>query len=169
MFKSILGVVLAVACFAPSYCYADEGFYIGATYSQLDYSEPGLDLDFSTVGGLVGYKLSNAFAIEVRGAKGQRDDSLYGIGVEVDKTFSVFGKFSLANETNVTPYALFGFTKAWVKADGGFKANESDYSYGIGAAFSLTDEFSISAEYVVLLDKSDVEVNAASLMAIYTF
>jgi len=138
-------------------------------YSQLDYSEPGLDLDFSTVGGLIGFKLSNAFAIELRGAKGQTDDDVYGIGVEVDKTMSVLGRFSLPNETNVTPYVVAGFSKAWLSADGGFKTDVSDYSYGIGLAFSLTNELAVSAEYVSLLDKDDAEINAASLMVTYTF
>ena len=162
-------IISAVFCFNTSYCFADAGFYGGVSYSQLDYSEPGLDLDFSTIGGLVGYKLSNSFAIEVRGARGQRDDSLYGVGVEVDKTFSVLGRFSLPNETNVTPYVVAGFTKAWLEVDGGYKVNESDYSYGIGAAFSLTDQFAVSAEYVVLLDKDDAEINALSLIATYDF
>ena len=168
--KSILVIFIAIgACIEGYTCFADSGPYIGVSYSQLDYSEHGLDLDFSTVGGLVGYKLSNAFAIEFRGAKGQTDDDVYGIGVEVDKTMSVFGKFSLPNETNITPYLLGGFSKVWLSADGGYKESESDYSYGIGAAFSLTDQFSVSAEYVVLLDKSDVEINAPSLLLTYEF
>ena len=125
--KSMMVIFIAIgACIEGYTCFADSGFYAGASYSQLDYSEPGLDLDFSTVGGLVGYKLSSSFAIELRGAKGQTDDSIYGIGVEVDKTMSVLGRFSLPNETNVTPYVLAGFTKGWLEADGGFKTDESD-------------------------------------------
>ena len=161
-------VILGLGTFAPD-AKADAGWYGGVSYSQLDYSEPGLDLDFSTIGGLVGYKLSSSFAIEVRGAKGQTDDSIYGIGVQLVKTMSVLGRFSLPNETNVTPYVIAGFSKGWLSADGGFKTDESDYSYGIGAAFSLTDQFAISAEYMSLLDKDDVEVSALSLIATYDF
>lgn len=166
--KIILGVFILGAAFA-EVATADGGFYVGASYSQLDYSEPGIDLDFTTIGGLVGYKLSSSFAIEIRGAKGQSDDELYGIGVEVDKTMSVLGRFSLPNETNVTPYVVAGFSKGWLSADGGFKTDESDYSYGIGAAFALTDQFAVSAEYVSLLDKDDVEVAALSLIATFEF
>lgn len=168
--KTVLSIILlSAACFEASYCFADSGFYGGVSYSELDYSEPGLDLDFATIGGLVGYKLSNTFAIEVRGAKGQTDDDIYGYGVEVDKTMSVFGRFSLPNESNMTPYLIAGFTKAWLEADGGFKADESDYSYGIGVAFALTDELAVSAEYASLLDKDDAEVNAMSLLLTYDF
>ncbi len=167
---AIIGMVVLLAAWGFSEkAEADAGWYAGVSYSQLDYSEPGLDLDFSTVGGLIGFKLSNSFAIEFRGAKGQTDDSVYGIGVQVDKTTSVLGRFSLPNETNVTPYVVAGFSKGWLSADGGFKTDESDYSYGIGAAFALTDQFSVSAEYVSLLDKSDVEVAALSLIATYEF
>ena len=169
---AILGaiIILSAGLFYTSEAKADAGFYAGVSYSQLDYSESGIDdLDFSTVGGLVGYNLSSSFAIEIRGAKGQSDDSLYGIGVEIDKTMSVLGKFSLPNETNVTPYVIAGYSKGWLKADGGFKGDESDFSYGIGAAFALTDQLSVSAEYASLIDKDDVEVAALSLMAIYTF
>ena len=168
--KTVLSIILlAGVCFEASYCFADSGFYGGVSYSELDYSEPGLDLDFSTIGGLVGYKLSNTFAIEVRGAKGQTDDDIYGYGVEVDKTMSVFGRFSLANQSNITPYLLGGFSKGWLSADGGYKVDETDFSYGLGLAFSLTDELAVSAEYVSMLDTDDAEVNAASLLLTYDF
>ena len=145
--RTILGLaVLAVTCLgASTQCFADSGLYAGVSYTQLDYSEPGVDLDFTTVGGVLGYNLSSAFAIELRGARGQSDDSAYGVGVEVDKTMSVLGRFSLPNETNITPYVLAGFSKAWLKADGGYKDDGGDYSYGLGLAFSLTDSFAVSA------------------------
>jgi outer membrane immunogenic protein len=159
----VLGVTLSAVATA------DSGWYLGGGYTKLDFSAGSEDLDFSTIGAQVGYNLSSSFAVELRGAKGQADDDISGYDFEVDKTVSLLAKFSLANDTNITPYLIGGYTKAWLEGEGGYKEDDGDWSYGAGAAFALTKQLAVSAEYAVLYDKDDSEIIGLSLMANYTF
>ena len=47
--------------------------------------------------------------------------------------------------------------------------DESDFSYGFGADFLVGDNIGINAEYMKLIDTSDVEVEAVSLGAKFYF
>ena len=143
--------------------------YGGIQYSKVDYSESGLGLDFSTVGAIAGYELTNAFAIEARYSKGQSDDSAFGVGFEVDNTYGVYGVVSLPNETNIEPYVVIGYTKGKLSASGYGSESESDFSYGAGISFKLAESLSIRTEYMVLLDKEDYEFNSVSASLIYKF
>ena len=71
----VLGVTLSAVATA------DSGWYLGGSYTQLDFSAGSEDLDFSTIGAQIGYNLSSSFAIELRGAKGQADDKKAALGI----------------------------------------------------------------------------------------
>lgn len=167
-FKAIF-IVAMLAGVVASPAGADAGGYVGVIYSKIDHSEPGINLNFSTIGGIVGYKLSNSVSVEVRGARAKTHDKLYGVNVELEKTVSILGRLSLPNLTDITPYFLAGYTKGWLKADNGFRVDETDFSYGVGASFSVTNNLGVSVEYLSLFDKDDTEIESFSLLAVWEF
>jgi len=82
---------------------------------------------------------------------------------------SIFGRLSLANDTNITPYVLAGYSKAWIDIEGYGGDSDSDFSYGAGVGFELTEGLSVAAEYVVLADKTDYDLNEFNVNLVYTF
>jgi len=148
---------------------ADQGVYAGASYSKVSYEASGGELDFSAIGGILGYNLSSTFGLEARYSEGRTDDDANGHDVEIDKVASIFGRLSLANDTNVTPYALIGYTKGWLDIAGYGGDSDSDFSYGAGLGFELAKGLSIAAEYVVLIDKDDYDFNQVGVNLVYTF
>lgn len=148
--------------------HSDSGAYAGVSYTQIEYSESAGELDFTTVGGILGYNLSSSFGIEARYSNGQSGDSFHGYDFEIDKMASIFGRFSLQNDTNLTPYLLIGWTKGWIDGDFGGDS-DSDISYGGGVGFELAKGLSIAAEYVVLIEESDYDFNQLGVNLVYVF
>jgi outer membrane immunogenic protein len=147
---------------------AVAGSYVGFSHGDVGYDESDASLDFSTNTIILGTELSNTFAIEGRYGKGSDDDQIYILDVEIDSVYGLYGKFTLANETSVTPYAIVGYTKGKVKTDYG-SDSESDFSYGLGLEFALSESIAVGAEYLVLLDKDDYEFSSANVNLIYSF
>lgn len=64
------------------------------------------------------------------------------------------------------PYAIAGYTKAKVEvSDFGVTASdsESDFSYGLGADFSVSKNVDITLEFMRYLDKDGVEIDGIGL------
>ena len=148
---------------------ADAGFYAGVNYSKINYEESYGDLDFATLGGILGYNLSSTFGVEVRYARGQSGDDIEGYSVKIDNTVSVLGRLSLQNDTNLTPYVVAGYTRGELDIEGYGSDSTSDFSYGAGVGFELTKGLSAGVEYMVLIDKDSYEFNALSASLIYAF
>jgi len=151
------------------FTHADQGVYAGISYTKISYEESGGELDFSTAGGILGYNLSSTFGLEARYSEGQTDDDVHGSDVAIDKMASIFGRLSLANDTNITPYILAGYTKTWVDIEGYGNDSDSDFSYGAGVGFELAKGLSIAAEYIVLIDKNEYDFNQLGVNLVYTF
>ena len=176
--KTVRGLLIAcaLAAFSTAVIAEESSIYIGGSYSKMEYSEDvpytgvaDVDLDFATVGGLAGINFTDYFAIEVRGAVSQKDDRYYGETVKVDKTLSVFTKYTLASEASVNPYVILGYSKIWLEVGDYWEDDDTDFSYGAGLEFDVSDNFSVRVEYAVLYDKDDAELGAATAMAVYTF
>jgi len=147
---------------------ADAGFYAGASYSQIEYSESAGELDFTTAGAIVGYNLTSSFGLEARYSEGQSGDDFQYHSFEIDKVMSVFGRLSLQNDTNITPYILVGYTRGEIDGDYG-SDSDTDISYGAGVGFELAKGLSIAAEYVVLIEESEYDFTALNATLVYTF
>ena len=144
--------------------------YGGASHSNLDFKVDGVSsLDFTTVGIIVGYELTNQVAIEARYAEGKKSDDIGGTDVEADKVASVFAKVAIPNETTLTPYLLVGYTKATLDIEGFGGESETDSSYGVGVQFELTEALHLDAEYVVLMSDSDYDLNSVGVNLVYHF
>ena len=66
-------------------------------------------------------------------------------------------------------HCKIGYTKGKLSADGYGSDTESDFSYGAGIDFSLTDSLVVRAEYMVLIDKDEYEFDALSASLVYNF
>jgi len=164
---SILSV--AILSLSASYAFSDAGPYVGVSYSEIDYKETGVSLDFTTVGGVAGYSFSNSFAIETRYAKGREADHFHGYEVTIDRTFSALGKFSLPNATTIKPYVVAGWTKGTMTVEGYGSDSITSPSWGIGIGLDLASNLSINAELLSAINKDDVQANQFSLIALYKF
>jgi len=167
--KYAISVILMTMVFFTYNAQADAGFFAGANYSRVSYSESYGDLDFATTGVILGYNVSSAFAIEGRQSKGSSGDDVYGYGVKIDNVVSVFGRFSLQNSTPLTPYALLGYTRGKMTIEDIGSDTEGDMSYGFGLEIDIVEGLSVAAEYIVLMDKSDFDITTHGLVATYTF
>ncbi len=170
MNRAILAItigILSLAYISPAS--ADSGFYAGVNYTKINYEESYGDLDFATVGGILGYNLSSTFGIEARYSQGQSDDSIEGYTVKIDNMLSILGRLSLQNDTNLTPYVVAGYTRGELDIESYGSDDASDFSYGAGVAIELTKGLNAGVEYMVLIDKDSYEFNGLSANLVYTF
>ncbi len=162
----------------------DSGFYIGGAYgaANFDYTETydaidmgggstytpsgfSDDWDYSTVMIQAGYKFNQYVAIEARYWFGM-DETLYTDSVDgdVDLTVDTFGiyikpMYPVTDAFDI--YALLGYANN----DASVEDNEGTYdfdsvdgfSWGIGAAYSFTDNLAVFVDYVNMYeDDNDV-------------
>ena len=143
--------------------------YGGGSYSKLDYQESAGELNFTTIGAIVGTKLSNHVAIEGRYSSGHEGDDVASYDVDIKSTYGVYGRFSMDNTTNVTPYVIAGYTKAEIHVQGAGNDSADGLSVGAGVSFNLSDKLSVGVEYMSLLDKNDYDVDQVSGTLLYSF
>jgi len=149
---------------------SDSGVYVGLGYSLLrsesKYGGHDLANDYSAVMGQVGYKFNEYIAVEGR--------YWYGLGEELDNLDAgVFGTFDseatawgiyakpmypVTEELDV--YALVGYGAASVNGTKLLSGTTMDVevsglSWGIGAAYSFTENFSVFADYVDFQDDTE--------------
>lgn len=134
----------------------DKGFYVGLAYSHLsqdvDHEEltTNYELDFSAVMLGVGYKFNPYIAIEGRYNVSFGDSDMDDILVQTDlSVLSIFVKpmYPLAPEMDI--YVLLGYSLTNAKhVPQATSLDEGAFSWGGGASYDLTQDFSIFAEYV---------------------
>ena len=151
------------------------GCYSGASYTFLegDVFDENCDRDVMVLNG--GYRFNEYFSAEGRIGFGVSDDDLEGLlDIEVDSILGVYGKFGIPTGTSFYPYAILGYSRVEIELSssliGGSESDsDNDLSYGIGADFSISDNFSLNAEYMVWYDDDDIELSGLSIGAIYKF
>ena len=169
VFITCLTVVFALVSFS---AFASDT-YMGGTYHIGKYKEDGLSA-FSPTGlkVFVGSHVADNIAIEgalILGLAGDDEDyfftdgsslELINLEVKLKNMVSVFikGEVPLQSDT-VSLYGKLGLSKMTLDitasgAGGSFSGKSSDngLSYGIGAAFNLSNEGKIVAEYTSYLD-----------------
>jgi opacity protein-like surface antigen len=164
--KQILVVLVLMVFSTTSY---SSDWYGGIQYSEVDYSESGANLDFSTVSFIAGYELDNVVAIEARYGEGLDGDDIGGTNIEVDSVYGLYTILSLPNETNVEPYLVLGYTEGELAASGFGSDSENGFSYGAGISFKLAESLTVRAEYMRLLSGDDWDFDALSASLVYNF
>ncbi|MCF6244753.1 MAG: porin family protein [Sulfurovum sp.] len=161
---------------------SDSGVYLGLGYSMLRSTSEydGLDLanDYHAAMLQGGYKINEYIAVEGR--------FWYGLATEIDAddaatfdsetmAWGVYAKpmYPVTDELDI--YALVGYGSASLngtKHSNGTTVGDADaagLSWGIGAAYSFTDNLSVFADYVDFQDDDAVEFDGETTTLNHAF
>jgi len=174
-----LAVVLASGLFAASAANAQDmyksgvgGVYTGLNYTFMNLDAGGEDADVGTLSAKAGVMATPFLGFEARGGFGVDDDRVRGIDYSVDNFFGGYATFNIANESPITPYAVLGFTRVEVEAEGPFNTvtdDESDVSYGVGLNMEFARNVSGNLEYMRYYDDDDVTVDGLGVGVQFNF
>jgi len=178
--KKHLATAIAAASFAlvSSSAFANSAGtgYVGGLLSHYSYDESGVSETLNPTGITVrgGYFLVDNFALEARLGTGLSDDSVNGLPVdlELDQLFGVYAVGHLPVNNAFSFYGILGFSyaEATVSAPGvSVTADDDGFSFGAGVQVNFTPQVSGQLEYVSYLNKSDYDLNAASIGLSYNF
>jgi len=175
MKKFLIG--LAISAVATSTVIAEEeaksGWYGGASYAQLDTDIAGIvEFDLGALVFNAGYQINDYVAIETRLGTGITDDDIVGLELELDYLWGIYTKIGIPTGTAFYPYVVLGYTKAELELSGlGYSESDSDSdtSYGVGANFTVNDNFGVFAEYMNWYDDEDIEITGFNLGVSYKF
>lgn len=138
------------------------GLYTGLNYTFVDMDFGSQEADVGTLSAKVGVMATPFLGFEARGGFGVDDDNIGGVDLSVDNFFGGYATFNLVNESPVTPYAILGFTRVELEAEGPFNTvteDESDVSYGLGLNMAFAPNLSGNLEYMRYYDDDDVTVD----------
>lgn len=165
---AILLTVSSSACAKGSF---KEYGYIGLGYSYVDADILGLtSVDNSLLGLVGGYRFHENFAVEARGYGNVSNDSISDVDIQIDHSFSLFGKAVLPVWEYLDIYGLLGFgqLKASVTGQGNnISDTDSDFQYGIGAAFNKGNPLELQLEWVKWYDNDGLDVNGFNLNLVW--
>jgi predicted porin len=132
----------------------DSGFYLGLAYSATSIDIDGVDT--INIGGdedadaflvQLGYKFNSYFALEGRYWNGDNDFDAWGLYAK--PMYPVTDAFDV--------YALLGYGNAGA-AHSGVDFDNSEFQWGLGAAYSFTDHFAVFFDYVELADGDNIGI-----------
>ncbi|MDM5271395.1 porin family protein [Sulfurovum sp. zt1-1] len=175
----------------------ESGPYIGAGISFLtwnetqDLREPDLqmvpiwqDLEESWTGGtiLAGYRFNPYIAVEGRYTMSFTDGSVELDGEDFGDYNDDFSNIAIYLKPmypigDFTLYALLGYGQTTIEFEGGGDHDDSDFQWGIGAGYNLTETLTAFIDYTVLYDDntfddlaaSDIKVDSITLGVTYKF
>lgn len=167
MFKLATAIVM-VGSLSAGTVYAqsqESGFYVGGHYGQhkveLESDLGNTDAKFGVAGVNAGYQLTPFLGIEARYAEGVEHENLFSGDdaarfkidrhmalvakgtIPLGERFSIFGTAGYGETRYAFEYNVLG-------AEGSSKNTEKGFQYGAGAAFHLTSNLSLAAEYTIL-------------------
>ena len=150
----------------------DAGFYLGLAYSSLNITsdsnevtkpwDQGYDKTWSDIMLKAGYKFNQYVAVEGRywiglddttdipyiyQSKGSVDSSVDSWGIYVKPMYPVTEDFDV--------YALLGYASTDMSADYLNVDTMDGFSWGIGVAYSFTENISVFVDYVSLYDDTN--------------
>jgi opacity protein-like surface antigen len=160
--------------------------YIGIQYGVGDYSEEGISKSYDPTAYMIriGRYFSPNFSIEGRLGSGLDDDTQFlpefgpgglDVSLELDTIIGIYGVWHMNLSESSSIYGILGASDVEGTASvSGFPAakdsnSESGYSYGIGADIGVSDNVALNIEYINYLDKSNVELSAIALGAVFSF
>jgi len=146
----------------------EPGWYIGAGYAFVNYDEDGVpDLDLGAVIFRSGFQFNEYLSAEARFGLGVDDDSVWGVDVELENLYGGYFRAGLPTGVGFYPYVIVGATHGQIKANvpgyGSDRYDETDVSYGGGIDFYLDPSLSLTAEYMMLIDKNDAKWSGVTL------
>ena len=150
-----------------------ESMYYGAGAAFLDFSDNEISdsASLNAIFGRLGMQFNENIAAELRLGIGIGDDTLDIFGfdatVELDTLYGFYLKGGVPVSDAFYPYAVLGYSRgeatASVPGFGSDSSSESDFSYGLGVDFIVTDYVSVNLEYMNYLDKDGSEIDGFAI------
>lgn len=154
----------------------DQG-YIGASFSKIYYQESDLlvpdqqpisvpDVNLSSLNILGGLSVKQNLSAELRFGFGMHGDSTDDVKLDGKWHLGAYAKYTGTTVNGFTPYGILGITRARVDAQleaDVIKVYESDVSFGAGVEYFLSNDNSLTLEFINLLDADNISINAISL------
>ncbi|WP_431024013.1 porin family protein [Halomonas sp. H5] len=165
--------LLAAGAFATTAQANQHGFYpqgyVGGDVMFWDLDPKGAssanDVGLRLRGGV---QLNDYFAVEGHLGTGG-SDTVQGVEAELDYLVGGFAKGILPISQEFRLYGLLGYSEVDFDFSPGGSARDDGFSYGAGAEFEVAPNLSVGADYIRYLDKSDANVDAASVGVRYQF
>ena len=158
-------------------------FYVGAGISAYTLYVDGEkdffnDTDESEIAGGLEAKLgyvfyrNGAFSTAIEGQIGRTMWGMDSDDIDYTYNYGVFVKPTYNFTNDISAYALLGYARVGIEFDDD-SYHEDGFSYGIGAEYTLTTEWSVYGEYVMLpefdADIDDIENDKITIGVNYKF
>lgn len=158
---------------------SDSGFYAGtgAGLYYVDFDDLDYDEGAATLRGFVGYDLNQYISFEGGYTKlFEVSDDILGVDVDIDgDVWDLSVRPTLPLGDNFRAFGIVGWSNYDFKIAAsapGITVSDSDSGdemhYGLGAAFDLTDSWTLRGEWVTV-DVSDADFGMFSVSATYNF
>lgn len=166
----IAGAIIASLSLATA-VEAKKGNYYGISVTQFNIDGSWFEADVMTLDGRFGTYFNENFSGELRAGFGIQDDTVNfdlnsSMDLEMKNHYGAYIRAGIPVGEVFYPYVIAGYTHGKVEETflgGSISESESDFSYGLGADFALSNDFDISLEYMDYLDMDGVEVEGISL------
>lgn len=174
MFKktTVLSSILAASMASAAMSASAAELYAGGNFAVLDADEATLNAVYGRFGAFFNENIS----AEARLGFGVGDDTVnYGgvdIKAELDNVYGAYLRGGIPAGEVFYPYAIIGYTKGKFTGSAygvSVSNSESDFSFGVGADFKVTDTLKINAEYLSYLDKDEAELTGFAVGVAFSF
>lgn len=170
MKKIAIAALMSVFVAAPAFA-ADPAFYIGVNAGSAKIDEPGFE-STTAYGLLGGYSFNQNFAAEIAYTNfGSKD--YFGVLTVKSDALSVSGVGSYPFNEMFSVFAKLGFASTKLDASGAVGGSESntDFTWGIGGQFNVTNQIGIRLGYDLYKVGKDVTADQklTSITALFKF
>lgn len=171
MNKALIAGTFAATLLTSQLSLAQQSGYVGMQYNLYKVSANGImdELEPDGITLKLGGNISDSFQLEGRFGRSLSDDNGTGNAIKVDEYVGFYVKAGHKFADMVFPYLILGYTKLDVEYYGNpTDQTESDISYGVGADLHF-DRFMVGIEWIMLQDKSQIDVENLNLSAAWRF
>ena len=164
----------AIALATASSAYA-EGVYFGTGVAKVDAEELGYKYGSTNFLAMVGYEINPYISIEAETSLSLSKDKVAVSGSVVElgvEHFATFAKFSLPTSGSIKPYARLGMSKGEASVTVGsvtLSANDTSFSYGLGAEYVLNDNSGIRFDYSTADYGTNTTGTIVAITSVYRF
>lgn len=160
---SVIAMIF-VAFFAVSVNAGQETMYFGGSLYNIHSEIVDLDdlsddkLDMIGGSGFFGFWISEHLSVEGRFGLGLTDERADGITFNADYVASAFFRGSMFIEEG-SIYLLAGISNAQIGWENSWQSdseNATDFSYGIGIDYNLSESNSLGIEYICIFDDKNI-------------
>ncbi len=148
--------------------------YFGFGYTFVDMEDLGYSASNGLLGAIFGYRFHKNIAIDFRGYANVSDDELYGVSIEVERSFSALAKGILPVNDYVYLYGMFGVATSKITArynSNSASATDEDLQYGLGMSINKSngEPLETQVEWLKLYDEDGFDATGINLNIVYNF